>query len=52
MAHWLAALLAAVVARPARGEVVRVTVPSRCTVLRARVDGGWSGAVYANCGLR
>jgi len=38
-------------ARPRGGEAVRVAVPlDRCTVLRARVDAGWSGPVYANCG--
>ncbi len=40
------------VAHPRDGEAARVAVtPGRCTVLRATVDAGWSGAVYANCGL-
>lgn len=28
-----------------------VTVPSTCTVLRARSGKGWSSPIYANCGL-
>lgn len=40
------------VAHPRDGQAAQVGVPpGRCSVLRARVDDGWSGLVYANCGL-
>ena len=39
-------------ARLRGGVAAQVAVPrGRCAVLRARVDAGWSGAAYANCGL-
>jgi hypothetical protein len=40
------------VATPASGRVVQVEVPAgRCALVRARVDEGYSGPVYVNCGF-
>ncbi len=40
----------AVVATPASGSAARVEVPAgRCSLIRARVDEGYSGPVYVNC---
>jgi hypothetical protein len=41
----------ALVAEPAAGLVTRVAVPPSCAVLRARVGGGYSSAIYVNCGF-
>jgi hypothetical protein len=38
------------VARPAAGEITHLALPNeKCSVIRARVGEGYSGAVYANC---
>lgn len=42
-----------VVASPASGQAVRVSVPAgKCSVLRARVGMGFSAPIYANCDIR
>jgi hypothetical protein len=39
-------------AEPPAGLVTRVAVPGSCSVLRARVGGGYSSAIYVNCGIK
>lgn len=39
-----------IVARPSSGEVVRIDTPKgRCSVVRARVDEGFSAPIYVGC---
>jgi len=40
------------VASPSSDEIVRVAIPKdRCSVVRAEVDDGYSGPIYAHCGI-
>lgn len=39
------------VASPEGERFATVKVPTRCSVLRARVGKGWSSPIYVNCGL-